>query len=141
MSGPDWVKKRANCTISDNMMELVRRLKGDVQSFNGLESRHRGKRKFQADFNNGDFVIKRMVEVENEHRQTFVIEDSEYENDVVIVRCTETTIFVSRNGKMNFEITPHWNSDTQACDLLIDDEVYPPWKVSEKILGDFMFVG
>ena len=138
MNAQSWVVARANCTLIDNLTVIVNRIKADVRSFNGLPSHKRGKRQFNVALANGEFVIQRMVEIENRRGQ-HIVEDTDHIGDVVTVRCAETAISACRKGQLHLEIVPCWNVDTQSCDLLIDGKVWPVWQVSEKIIGEFIF--
>ena len=140
MSARNWVLARANCTLDDNLSTLMAQVKKDIQGFNRLRSDKRGIRQFRVSFDNGEFVIERMVEVTN-HRGTHIVEDAEYSHDVIIVRCMESSISVGRKDHLNFEIEPRWNAQSQTCDLLVDGEPYPLWRISEMILGEFLFGG
>ncbi|MDE0149147.1 MAG: hypothetical protein OXM58_12320 [Rhodospirillaceae bacterium] len=139
MSAQNWVVARANCTPADNMTELVKRLKKDIRSYNGLSSDKRGKRQFKADLENGELVIRRMVESPVNTGGHYVVEDEDYIGDVIRVRRDDATITACRADKAHVEIVPDWNPETQACDLKIDGKPLPVWRVSELILGEFLF--
>lgn len=138
-SGPvNWVKARANCTLEDNLSVIISQVEKDVDTFNKLRSDKRGTRHFSSSFDDGEFIIKRMIEV-TDHRGMYVVEDDKYKSDIVVVRCAQTAISVCRNSRMNFTINPRWNPDSQECDMLVRGDAYPVWRISEMILGDFLF--
>lgn len=138
MSVSDWVSARANCTLADSFTIIYGRVKRDVETFNRLRSDKRGTRQFRAAFDEGEVVVQRMVETKNE-RGTHVIEDEQHKNDVIVVRCTPNAISVRRGSRLNFEIEPRWNPDSQECDMFVDGTPHPVWRISEMIIGDFLF--
>ncbi len=138
MKQDNWVLARANCTLDDNLTAIIGRVKRDVQSYNALRPDKRGIRQFRVFHDNGEFVIKRMAEI-SDHRGTEVVEDVSYKGDVITVQCTETAISVRRKEHLNFEIEPRWNPESQTCDLLVDGEIHPMWRISEMIVGNFLF--
>lgn len=121
------------------MTEIVKRVKKDVRAYNGLPARKRGKRQFKADIEDGDLIVKRMVEAPVDTGGHYVVEDEKHIGDVINIRCDDSAITACRAGKMHIEIVPEWNAEKQACDLKIDGQVVPVWRVSETIIGDFLF--
>lgn len=136
--GKDWVKSRAKCAPEDTLHDLIGQLKQDIQEYNQLGSEKRQKRKVESDLVDETFTVRCKVEVTN-HRGTYTIDDENRISDVVKVKWTGTSIRACRNGRMHMEITPRWNSASQKCDLVVDENVHDIWQISEMILGDFMF--
>ena len=79
---PNWVVARANCTLDDNLTAIMGQVRADMRTFNELRPDKRGTRQFRASHDNGEFVVKRMAEV-NDHRGTHVVEDTACNSDVV----------------------------------------------------------
>lgn len=138
MTAPNWVDARANCTASDAMNAIICQIKRDLKAFNGLGPEKRGKTRFAGELEDQKFVIRRMVEVSN-HRGKHIVLDERHEGDVVKVALDGSSVVACRDGQMHVTIDTRWNVETQSCDMLVDDAPCHVWKISEMIVGDFLF--
>lgn len=138
MTAPHWVDARANRTASDAMNAVICQIKRDLKAFNNLGLEKRGKTRFAGYLEDQKFVIRRMIEVSN-HRGNHIVLDKNHEGDVVKVALDGSSVMACRDGKMHVTIDTRWNVETQSCDMLVDDTLCEVWKISEMIVGAFLF--
>ncbi len=130
MSGPDWVTARFKCTLDSNFCAIISRIKADVAEFNELS----GKQRFEATLNGDDtLTVRRWVHPEGGRAYT----DSDSQ---ISVSCAGKVIRARGKG-LHVEIAPTWNPETRNCDLIVDAEALPLCRISETIIGDFLFGG
>ncbi len=127
----NWVALRAKCTRQGVFDRLSDVIKCDVNKFNDLASEKRGNAIFghtRKDRGTIGVGIKTS-------RGVLYGEDADY----VWLKITATSIEVYRKDALAFEVEQCWNDQTLDCDLLINDQCYSIWQISQKAIGDLLF--
>ncbi len=139
---PNWVQKRAECTIEIIFNELIRQIRSDVSWFNSLEETIRKNRLICIS-------DRKDMKVISEGESTFI--GHENRTKTIPLQNTDNEILIKIDGnkiiadlprdKGRIEINPVWNKETLTCDLYNGDKskAYPLYQVSQMIIGDFLF--
>ena len=134
----NWVRARANCTIKDNFETLLKEVKQDVVRFNSLSPEKRGDKLFLCKQREDGFAIYQAQNVYTNGKEESVIH-GDYVDDFVLIHHTTASIIASRQKRVIVEIQPSWNETTLTCDLCIEQQAYPLWQMSQKVIGGFLF--
>ena len=126
-----WVELRAACTRQGVFDQLVDVIKCDIKQFNSLDPDKRGSVTF-------DHTRKDRTTIGIGLKSSRGVLCGK-EDDYVWLKATVTVIEVYRKEAVAFEIDQRWNEETLTCDLLIGDECYSIWQISQKAIGDLLF--
>ena len=137
MKRSGWVTARANCSAVDSFNLIIKQVKDDVAEYNRLPKHKTGRHAFRTKFAEGELVVRR-VELVTDHRGTHDVEEVDCTN-VVVIRWADDDIVAFRAGVLHLTITPQWNAERQECDFQVEDATWPLPRISEHILGDFLF--
>ena len=121
---PNWVEARANCTILGTFFKIDEAIRHDVSCFNKLTDQQRGGRRYEC----------------AERDRYCLAVTNNFDREEVLIRLDDDSVEVVKNRVVMFAVHQHWNGDTLMCDLFIGDQLTCPWKVSQKAIGDFMFL-
>ena len=130
----NWVLVRADCTSSDVYFRLTKKVKEDIAVFNRLPAGKRGNRQFLDEPNGVDLRIYKAKKSPDtgEMWKTDI-------DDCIHIRRIDSVILIERQHCEPIAVTHKWNEETLSCDYLINGSTCPLWKVSQKILLDFLF--
>ena len=126
-----WVELRAACTRQGVFDQLVDVIKCDLKRFNALDPDKRGSVTFGHERRDRKTIG---IGLNSSRGVLFGKED-----DCVWLRATAIGIDVYRKEAVAFEIDQRWNEETLTCDMLIGDECYSIWQISQKAIGDLLF--
>ena len=130
----NWVVARANCTLQDSFDELLKAVNEDVDRFNRLNSDKRQARLFCVEHcPSGGFGVYRAAYAKGQHLMKTDVDD------FVHIKCTPCGITACRTNGDPISVIPSWNEEAMTCDLRVNDEVLSSWRISQRILGDFLF--
>lgn len=129
----NWVERRARCTLDAVYQCLVNRFKGDIEKINELRKSQASAIRFgdvtteggmlcgvlRGDVINGDRTVRLSRHVTPD-RLTVVCE-------------------LVGHANREFTIEPRWNEDTATCDLVVDKEPWPVWRISQRALSHLFF--
>ena len=130
----DWIRARANCTPHDVFNRITRRLTLDVGTYNRL-----GRRKFLIQSNDTTRVYHAVENINRIPRKSELFIDPDRKQDFVELQRVEDRMAASRNGEWTIELLVQWNEEKLTCDLMINDEVLSDERVSQRLIGDFLF--
>ena len=119
-----WVLARANCTLEGIFDELTSVMESDIREFNNLSPKRRDNRIFDSS------------PIQN---TTFEVYRTGVGQDVILVQKAGASIKVTRDRGSLLTITPRWNEETLACDLLVGGKPLSVSQISQKVLGDYLF--
>ena len=129
----NWVLARANCTLDGIFDELTRVLESDIREFNDLSPKKRDDRMFDSSpIRDAAFEVYRVS-------HSTIGERRRAGQDGILVQKASASIKVTRDRGDFLTITPRWNEETLACDLLVGGKLFSVWQISQKILGEFFF--
>ena len=127
--GPDWVEKRAQCSIEKQFEKLHLVVERDTQAMNR--------------------VLKDKEEVHifksSQVNQGRIFEVTRYKapnslpQGKVSFWLKNEMIFVSQDEIILFKVSLEWNDRQTHCDLRIDNEPHELWEISQRALGSFFF--
>ena len=120
----NWVLARANCTPEWIFFGITCAMESDIRKFNDLPPQNRLNRSFDS------------TPIRDTAFKVFRVS---HENDFILVQRSHMGITVERAGNASFTITPRWNEETLACDLLVGGKLFSVYQISQKILGEFFF--
>ena len=126
-----WVELRAACTRQGVFDQLVDVIKCDIKRFNALDAEKRRHAMFDHERKDRTTIA---IGIKTS-RSVLCGKDDDY----VWLKATATVIEVYRKKALSFEIDHRWNEETLTCDLLIGDECYSIWQISQKAIGDLLF--
>lgn len=127
----NWVELRAACDRQGVFDQLVEVIRCDLKRFNALDPEKRRSATFghaRRDRETVGIGLKTS-------REVLLGKDDDY----VWLKSTAVAIKVYRKDVLVFEVEHTWNEKTLSCDLLIGDEVYSIWQISQKAIGDLLF--
>ena len=119
-----WVLARATCTLEWIFDDITRRMESDIREFNNLSPKRRDDRIFDSS------------PIQN---TTFEVYRKGVGQDVILVQKAGASIKVTRDRGSLLTITPRWNEETLACDLLVGGKPLSVSQISQKVLGDYLF--
>ena len=129
----NWVRARAACTLDNIFDDILGTMETDVRDFNSLSSEIRRDRLFGSELTqNRTFEVFHAYDDPNDG---LIRTDS---TDSVSVKKAPTFIMVIR-GHDTLKITLQWNEETLSCDLLVKGKALSVSRISQRILGNFMF--
>ena len=122
MTAANWVLARANCTAAHYFKELVKKIKQDVDRFNGLEAVKKREQGFK--------VVEQVDGIAIHPARLIYFRPDYYEwqvetgsgSDLVSVGYSNSSIHAERNQYWRIEINLKWNMETLSCDLMIEGE-------------------
>lgn len=126
---PNWVDERARCTLEAKFKELIETARFDVKAANKAVSAVRHGQLFVVE-EIADREVKIRRYPEQHPRDT-----TGYVTFALSIR----RITVHLPGQRSFDVVPKWNEPEVRCDLLVEGEPLPLWRISQKALGDFFF--
>lgn len=126
-----WVELRAACTRQGVFDQIVDVIKSDIKRFNALDAEKRGSLTFDHDRKDRTTIGIGL----KANRGVLCGKEDDY----VWLKVTATSIEVYRKDALAFETDHRWNEKTLTCDLLIGDECYSIWQISQKAIGDLLF--
>ena len=127
----NWVELRAACDQQGVFDQLVDVIKCDLKRFNALDPEKRRSVTFGHERKDRKTIG---IGLKTSREVLFGKGD-----DYVWLKATATAIEVYRKEALAFEIDHRWNEETLTCDLLVDDEIYSIWQISQKAIGDLLF--
>ena len=137
----DWVPARASCTLRGVFNRICDRVRRDVKAFNRLDEPDWSGKQYKIVSNDSATRVFRAVINRGQNpRGDELLIDPKREKDYIELREAEDRIVVERsNQDWRFEIVPKWSEERLECDLLIEDKALPLSRVSQRIIGDFLF--
>ena len=126
---PNWVDERARCTLESKFEELVATARDDVKEANKAVSSVRHGQLFVVE-KIADRKVKIRRYPEQRPRDT---------SGYVTFELDRKKIVIHLPGERFIEIVPRWNETEVQCDLIVEGEPLPLWRISQKALGDFFF--
>lgn len=135
----NWVKARADCTIETIYQELSARLRGDVEQFNTIAEKKHSDARFLAESNSSTRIYHAIENRGQNLRGGPLLIDPEQKKDYVECRLIEDRIVAERPNEWSLDIYSEWNEETLTCDLSIKGKTLSLPRISQRILGDFLF--
>ena len=129
----NWVLARANCTLEGIFDELTSVMESDIREFNNLSPKRSDDRIFDSSpIQDTEFEVSRVPlnAVRGRMRAG---------QDGILVQKAGASIKVTRDRGSLLTITPRWNEETLACDLLVGGKPLSVSQISQKVLGDYLF--
>ena len=133
----DWVRARADCTLASLYSVITDRVSKDVRTFNALMQERKIKKHFIFVSEQAGMRVYAGEENSDTRKDRWVYTPDE--SAYIEVRLAEDVIVATYGRENRIEVITRWNEVTLTCDFLIDDEVLPLSRISQKILGDFLF--
>ncbi|MCY3540610.1 MAG: hypothetical protein OXH31_01695 [Gammaproteobacteria bacterium] len=119
----NWVQHRFDCSIDSIYSALVQVIQDDVDKFNKLTAdKKNGTQSFCCKKQNGALVIERPNE-----------------GDFVCVRKERDRIFVEQNESTIYELRKQWDCDKVDCRLMIGEQSYSIYQLSQRALIKLLF--
>ena len=133
----DWVKARADCTPASLYSVITDRVSNDVRAFNTLMEKRKIKKHFIFVPEQAGMRVYAGEENNDTRKDRWVYTPDE--SAYIEVRLAEGVIVATCGRENRIEVITRWNEVTLTCDFLIDGEVLSLSRISQKILGDFLF--
>ena len=130
---PNWVYERARCNLAGMFDALFQRVREDVREINKLPSTRRKGHKFDTVKDPGYPDTSFHVYWRNEANENILSPEQ------VVFEQNTTSISFRKPGGDNVLIVPRWNEAETTCDLLIDNNKFELWEISQIALCDFFF--
>ena len=126
---PNWVARRAACTLEAKFHELAEVMRFDIDQINKqpCQARHRQLFDMTKEDMPPCFRVRR-----------YPAERPSDCSGYVTVKLSRKKLEI-HSPTESFEVCPRWNERDLTCDLFIDDAPYDVWRISQKALGDFFF--
>ena len=139
MSGKDWVRARAACSVETTLLELLVLVEHDVGVANELDAEVRADYTFEAISGTGRFTVRTAREGQGDFRdQRFVTFESRDEGILVFSGAVNNPH--KPKPAPEFLIVPRWDTKKGKCELLIDGKPCELWQISQRALaGLFSF--
>ena len=130
---PNWVAERARCNLVSKFDDLFDRVVQDVREINKLSALRRDGHVFETDRNDDSPVPSFLV--------YWYLEGDPADRSADQVRFTRNTTSMSFQlpASEKTQIVPKWNDADTVCELFIDSEKLPIWRISQRALGEFFF--
>ena len=129
-----WVKARAECTLRDVFRGISARLLKDVSIYNRLDQQ----KEFMVVSGTTTKVFRAREVIVGPNKKELSIHP-DHTQDFVELRPVGDCMVASRNGQWQIELEVRWNEEKLTCELMIDGEILSDDRVSQRLIGDFMF--
>ena len=130
---PNWVHERARCNRAGMFEALKQRVQEDVSEINRLPSVRRKRHTFdvirEPGYPDTSFSVYWHKEENTNARSA---------GRVVFEKNTASLSF-QRPHEEKILIAPRWNEAETRCDLLIDNNKFELWEISQMALCEFFF--
>ena len=129
----NWVEGKADCNVADNLLALYHQAGKDVEDANKLSDKIRGELTFKV--GKFDAVVMRFTVMR-------MFADSPAGQAInFCVGSDEIIINRLKDHKYGgeFIVKCKWNETKGECELLIDDQTYELWQISQKALSPLFF--
>ena len=135
----EWVRARADCTLETIYQQVSARLRRDVERFNRIAARKHMDRRFLVETNTATTIYRAIENRGQNPRGGSLLIAPEQKKDYVKCHLIEDRIVAERPNEWSLDIRSQWNEETLTCDLFIEDQVLSLSRISQRILGDFLF--